>query len=84
MSRKMFLLVCMNEDIRLAGTPTLHADHAAAETAMRQEVDDTVEMFRSEGWDDDNISCDRNGNCPFVRCGESEYNWEITEIEIPD
>lgn len=84
MPKKMFLLACMNEDIRFAGTPALYPSKPAAEAARDKDIENTLQMLRAEGWDDDSIH--HSGGCsPVVRYGdECLYTWEITEIEIPD
>ena len=79
----MFLLTCVNEEYSVAGTPSLHPSNEAAEVAMKAEVDGTVEMFLSEGWEEEDIARE-DGPKSSVRCGESEYYWEVSEIEIPD
>lgn len=86
MPKKMFLLACMNEDIRLVGTPTLYPTKPAAEAARDQDVENTLQMLRDEGWDENDGSLRHEGGCcPVVRYGdECLYTWEITEIEIPD
>lgn len=83
MARNMFLLTCVNEEYFLAGAPSLHPSKEAAEAAMKAEVDGTVEMFLSEGWEEEYIARE-DGPKSSVRCGESEYYWEVSEIEIPD
>ena len=86
MPKKMFLLVCMNEEIRLVDTPTLYPTKPAAEAARDKEVENTLQMLRAEGWDEENESLRYEGGCsPVVRYGnEYLYTWEITEIQIPD
>lgn len=79
----MFLLTCVNEEYFLAGAPSLHPSKEAAEAAMKAEVDGTVEMFLSEGWEEEYIARE-DGPKSSVRCGESEYYWEVSEIEISD
>ena len=83
MPKKMFLLTCVNEEYFLAGAPSLHSSKVDAETAMKAEVDNTVEMFLSEGWEEEYIARE-DGPKSSVKCGESEYYWEISEIEIPE
>lgn len=84
MPKKMFLLACMNEDIRFAGRPSLYPSMPAAEAARDHDVENTIQMLRDEGWNDDSIR--HEGGCsPVVRYGdECLYTWEITEIEIPE
>lgn len=83
MPKKMLLLTCVNEQYFLAGAPSLHPSKEAAEAAMKAEVDGTVDMFLSEGWEEKYIARE-DGPKSSVRCGESEYYWEISEIEIPE